>query len=39
MLPRVRPYDADLAAVIEVWDLLTEAVRAGILAIVKAVMK
>ena len=30
------PEDADLAAVIEAWDRLPEAIKAGILAMVKA---
>jgi hypothetical protein len=32
----VLPEDADLAAVIEAWDRLPEAIRAGIVAMVKA---
>jgi hypothetical protein len=33
---RAAPVDPDLAIVIDAWDRLPEAVRAGILAMVKA---
>jgi hypothetical protein len=33
---RAAPTDPDLAAVIDAWDRLPEAVRAGIVAMVKA---
>jgi hypothetical protein len=34
--PKNRPIDPDLALVVERWDSLPEAVRAGIVAMVKA---
>jgi hypothetical protein len=33
------PADADLAAVVEAWPVLPEPIRAGILAMVKAVKR
>ena len=36
-LSEIRENDPDLAAVVEAWDRLPEAVKAGILAMVKAV--
>jgi hypothetical protein len=34
----VNPVDPDLAAVIDAWDRLPEAVKAGIVAMVKAAL-
>ena len=36
---RLLPEDSDLAAVIEAWDRLPEALKAGIVAMVKAASK
>jgi hypothetical protein len=36
LLPNPLPYDDGLAAVIEAWDRLPEAIRAGIVAMVRA---
>ena len=35
-MPYKTPFSPDLAAVIDAWDRLPEAIRAGILAMVKA---
>ena len=39
LLPEMLPADPDLTAVIDAWDRLLEAVRAGIVAMVKAAGK
>jgi hypothetical protein len=36
LLPELLPADPDLATVVNAWDRLPEAVRAGIVAMVKA---
>jgi hypothetical protein len=36
LAPRSRPIDAALAALIDAWPTLPEAIRAGILAMVRA---
>jgi hypothetical protein len=38
-LPEALPADPELAAVIDAWDRLPEAVRAGIVAMVQAAVK
>jgi hypothetical protein len=39
LLPKTLPSDPDLAVVIEAWDRLPEAIRAGIVAMVRAASK
>jgi hypothetical protein len=39
LLSELLPVDPDLATVVDVWDRLPEAVRAGIVAMVQAATK